>query len=408
MTTKLFYDEPDLLEFTARVRSVEQRDGRAELVLDRTAFYPEGGGQPADTGSIAGIAVVHVRKEAGDVYHVMEHPAPENLVAGTEVACRVDQARRRDYRQQHTGQHILSAAFMRVGDYPTVSVHQGADYTTIEIDAPEIPPADLEAVERLANEAVESDYPITAQWVDDREIDRFPLRRPPKVSGTIRIVQIGDFDCVACGGLHLDRTGQVRLVRASSVETIRGHVRVAWKIGDRAIADYRLCSEIVSRLGSSLSAQPEEIPRRLEKQEEKIKALELEGRRLNRRLHSLMAGSLLADGETEHGQRIVTASFSDEPGDFLRGVTEELVEYTGVAVCLVNRTAERLQWSVGIAPGSSVSFGELRDELLPIINGKGGGKPPIWQGVGSDPKHASDFLAAFRRAGEAAIRGSAR
>jgi alanyl-tRNA synthetase len=408
MTRTLFYDDPDLLEFRARVMEVRRNDDRAELVLDRTAFYPEGGGQPADHGSVAGVTVTHVRKEGDVIYHLLDRHDPGDLEPGSEVTARVDAARRRDYRQQHTGQHILSAALMRVGNYPTVSVHQGSDYTTIEIDAEEIPPADLEAVERLANEAIEADLPITAEWVDEREIHRYPLRRPPKVSGTIRVVQVGDLDCVACGGIHLERTGRVRLVRVYSVETIRGHVRIAWKIGDRALAHYRRCSEIVSELGSTLSAQPEEIPERVEKQETQVKEAQLEARRLNKRLHFLVARSLLSDAETERGRRIITAEFDDEPRDFLRGVTEELVEHTGVAACLVNRAEGRVQWSIGIAPGASVSFNDLRSELLPSIDGKGGGKPPIWQGVGTRVEGAGEFLTQFRRSAEAAMEGTGR
>ena len=404
MTELLYYEDPHLLEFEAQIQETRTADGAHELVLDRTAFYPEGGGQPADTGEIAGHPVLHVRKDDGDVIHVVKAQA-DALPSGT-VRCRVDPARRRDYRQQHTGQHILSAALMQVGPYNTVSVHQGDEYTTIEIDAGELPEEDLREVERIANAAIEADLPVTATWVTDAEIDRYPLRRPPKVSGSIRIVQVGDLDCVACGGVHASRTGEVRLVHAMSVETIRGHVRIAWKIGDRALTHYARTSRIVSRLCSDLSAQPDEIVERVQKQEARIREGELENRRLRKRLYELVAHSLEADAQIVHGQRIVTAEFHDEPKDFLRGVAEELVAQTGVAACLTNHTGDQLQWTIGIAPGSSLSFAELRDELFPIIEAKGGGKPPLWQGVGGRTAGTHEFLAAFRRLGEEKLGGT--
>ena len=124
--------------------------------------------------------------------------------------------------------------------------------------------------------AIEADLAFTAEWATDETIGDFPLRRPPKVSGSIRVVRVGDLDCVACGGVHVERTGEIRLVRAVGVETIRGRVRIAWKIGDRAIAHYRLCSEIVSSLGASLSAQPDELVERVARQEERSRELDLE------------------------------------------------------------------------------------------------------------------------------------
>lgn len=395
----LYYDDPDLLDFDATVVAVRQRDGHPEVVLDRTAFYPEGGGQPADHGTIDGVPVIHVRKEGGEVAHVLGGPL-SHTAAGTVVTAHVDGARRRDYRQQHTGQHILSAALMRVGGYETVSVHQGADYTTIEIAAAAIPPADLDAVERIANEAIEADLPVTATVVDESEIDRFPLRRPPKVTGSIRVVQVGDFDCVACGGVHLSRTGEARLIRAWSVENVRGHARIAWKIGDRAIDHYRLTSTIVSELGAALSAQPHELVDRVAKQEERARDAELANRQLRSRVYRLVAHSLVADAEPVRGRRVVTAEFDEEPKEFLRGVIEELVSQTGTAACLVNRSGSAVQWSIGIAPGSGAVFDRMRSELLPIIDGKGGGKPPIWQGVGTKPGAAQQFLARFTKLAE--------
>jgi alanyl-tRNA synthetase len=396
MAVQLFYEDPNLFEFDATVVARVERDGRQAVTLDRTAFYPEGGGQPCDLGELSGVSVVAVRKVDGEIHHVLDGDSA-SLAPGTSVRGKVDPGRRRNYRQQHTGQHILSAALMRVGRYETVSVHQGEEYTTIEIDAASITPEDVDATERLANEAIEADLPVTAVWATDETIARFPLRRPPKVAGSIRVVQVGELDCVACGGVHVTRTGEIRLVRAIAVETIRGRVRTAWKIGDRAFDHYRLCSDVVGRLGASLSAQPHELVDRVAAQDERIRGLDIRLRRLSERVHTLVAEQLLAEADGTDGQPVVVASFTDEPPEFLRGVTENLLRQPAAAVCLVNRAEDRVQWSVGIGPDSPLAFDGIRAKALPLIGGKGGGRPPIWQGVGTSVEGVDGFLEAFRR-----------
>ena len=396
VTELLYYSDPALLEFTATVRGAATRDGKLELVLDRTAFYPEGGGQPADLGTINDAPVVHVRKEDGEVVHVLA-PARAGPATGDQVRGAVDGARRRDYMQQHTGQHIISAALVKAGGYNTVSVHQGADYTTIEIDAQSLPETDLAAVERLANDTIEQDIPVTPVWVTDKEIGSYPLRRPPKVTGSIRLIQIGEVDCAACGGVHATRTGQVRLVHALGTESIRGRVRIAWKIGDRALDYLALAGDVVRELGDYLSAQPHQIVERVEKQEDRARQAEAELRRARERVCRLVADNLVADRQPVHGRRVVTAEFNDEEKEFLRGVSKVLADATGVAACLTNTSAGQVYWTIVIGPGAGVQYGDVAEEMMPLIDGKGGGKPPIWQGVGTRQEGAGAFLAAFKR-----------
>ena len=238
---------------------------------------------------------------------------------------------------------------------------------------------------------------MTSTLVTDNEIGDYPLRRPPKVSGSIRLVMVNDVDCAACGGLHAGDIGKVRLVHTIGTETIRGHVRISWKIGDRAIADYRMTGSLVTSLGDYLSAQPNQIDERVRRQEDRLKEAETALKRSRERIHELIADSLVSDGETHDGHRTIAAEFTDEDKDFLRGVSKVLCGQTGVAACLVNRIAGQLQWSIVIAVEAGVEYGDLKDELLPLIEAKGGGKPPIWQGVGTKPAAAVEFLAAFKR-----------
>ena len=402
MTESLYYDDPNLLSFAAKVTSIEAADGKAHIVLDQTAFYPEGGGQPADRGTLHSARVVDVKKSPDGIVHVVDLSDGNSAIpaVGEELQGRVDAAHRRDYMQQHTGQHVLSAALIEVGGYNTVSVHQGADYTTIEIDAESISTEHLAEVERIANDAIEADLPVSAQIVHESEIGSVQLRRPPKVSGNIRVVRIGELDCVACGGVHCERTGQIRLIRLHAVETIRGNVRLAWKIGDRAIHHYQQTSVIASDLVAELSAKPDEIVNRVRQLSERIRSVEYELRGAKSREHEMVSRSLLTHAEPDRGQRVITAEFSGEDSDYLRGLVELLVEQTGVCVCLTNAADGRLYWCAGVAAGARFRFDEVRKELLEFIGGKGGGRPPIWQGVGSADGDIAGFLAAFKQRAE--------
>jgi alanyl-tRNA synthetase len=403
-TKPLYYDSPITLEFDATVLTVERSENHLAVVLDQTAFYPEGGGQPADRGEIAGLSVTEVSKGENGIVHLLESPERKHgdtdermsrLSPGSSVHGRVDETHRREYMQQHSGQHVLSGAFIAVGGYETVSVHQGSDYTTIELNAPEIPEAQLREIEQRANDVIEADLPITAQTVHESEIHTVPLRRPPKVSGDIRVVQVGDFDCVACGGVHCTRTGEIRLIRLHSVETIRGNVRTAWKIGDRALEHYRETSTIVSDLVSELSAKPEEVVPRVRQIGERLRELEAEVRNHKIQEYARIAREIATNASGRDS--VITEEFTDRSSEFLRSVTELLVEEHGATVCLINRSDNRLYWSVGVAPGSDLPFGDHKNDLLAHIGGKGGGRPPIWQGVGDASADTSAFFAAFRR-----------
>jgi alanyl-tRNA synthetase len=394
MTTLLYYENPELYEFDAEVVEVTAYKKQPAVVLSRTAFYPEGGGQPADHGRIETTGVIHVAKTGDAVVHVMaEDPS---VATGQIVHAVIDRKRRRDYMQQHTGQHILSAALLSVAGLNTVSVHQGEEYTTIEVDGDSISEDLLRKVQEQANDAIEADLPVESVWVDESALPKYTLRRPPKVSGTIRLVQVGDIDCVACGGIHCARTGQVRLVQALSVETIRGNARIAWKIGDRALADYDADRAAVQAIGAELSAQPHELVERVCSRTHQIKDLELEIRRLSNRIHEEVSRRLESSSQETRGLRVITADFDNEPRGFLRGVTEILIQTPRTVVCLVNRTNEMLQWSIGIGSDTEVDFAMLKP-LLALIEGKGGGKPPIWQGMGQKPSGIAEFLGEFRR-----------
>jgi alanyl-tRNA synthetase len=393
MTEKCYYLDINKIEFEAESSDVVKEKKGWRVTLDKTYFFPEGGGQPADRGWINDIPVKDVLKKGDDIYHYLG----ENPGNGT-VKGKIDPLWRRDFMQQHTGQHIISGALWKVGQYKTVSVHMGLDYTTIEIDAPEIPEEDLLQVEKLANRVINNDMPIHIVEISHREIDQFPLRKPTDLKGKIRLVRIGDFDCVACGGLHFDSTGKVELVKATGVEKIRGHVRMTWKIGERAHADYTKKNHIISGLRSVLSTNEEMFVRKTQELQEEILTYKRKCNMLENRLADTIARNLY-EAHTKQGEstcRVIGASWREEEPNLIKKIMKELLKRDNTLICLVNIFPGKLQWSIGCSADSHFPYDESKNELLAIIDGKGGGRHPLWQGTGSQPGSAEDFIAAFR------------
>lgn len=394
MTEAMYYMDIYQTEFDAEVVKVIKEKKGWKMVLDKTCFYPEGGGQPADKGWINDIPVIDVQKEGDSILHYLSQDPGTGSVHG-----KIDMQWRYDFMQQHTGQHIISGALWQVGNYKTVSVHMGTDYTTIETDAPEIPEEDLIAVETLANNIIESDLPITAIYTHNEELDKFPLRKPAARGGDIRLVRIGDFDCVGCGGLHLERTREVQLVKAIDIEKIRGHVRIAWKIGKRAFVDYGEKVTIVSDLKRLLETNPERFAQKTGSLIEELSSIKRKCSQLEFRLAEIMADQLFDRGRDVPGRhvRIVTGSWKGEDDLLVKKVLKILLKRENLLVCLVNVSSGKLQWSIGCSEEVDFSFDKIKNELFTVIGGKGGGRFPLWQGTGEEPEKAREFLSMFEK-----------
>ncbi|MFO7780969.1 MAG: alanyl-tRNA editing protein [Spirochaetia bacterium] len=387
MTETLYYEDPYLTEFDARVVSTATDQAGVWVELDRTCFYPEGGGQPADRGRLDDMPVLDVQKRDGRILHLVT-----NAPAGATVNGRLDEAMRRDYMQQHTGQHIISAVMIEVGGYETISVHQGEEYTTVDFAAADIPREDLERAEARANAVVGENRPVTTFHAESGEAADLGLRRPPKFEGKIRIVEVEGIDRVACGGVHCTRTGEVGIIKLIGTEKIRGDVRTVWKIGDRALADYRLKTDVCNTLVDAFSAKIPELPVRAAKLEESLRQAEYEIGQLQKRL-----AAQIAEGLAGEARSVITHHFTAEAKELFRAVAEDLAERPGIAALLTNETDDRLQWIIVAGEGVELDFDRVRTEILPLVDGKGGGKPPIWQGVGNRPAGAEELAAGFRR-----------
>ncbi|MFN4294929.1 MAG: alanyl-tRNA editing protein, partial [Thermoflexales bacterium] len=249
MTLRLYRTDAYLTSFTARVVARVTHNGAPALILDQTAFYPEAGGQPHDVGVIAHGRVTNVIEDAdGEIVHILEGDAVDSLRPGDEVQCCVDWERRFDHMQQHSGQHVLSQAFIRAVGLDTVAIHIGRSDCTIDLPAATLPPDALERAEREANAVVMEDRPILAYEVSDADLPSIPLRRPPKVSGAVRIVEVKDYDWSACGGTHVRSTAQIGLVKIIKAEKRGAETRITFRCGGRALDDYARLSAATGRL----------------------------------------------------------------------------------------------------------------------------------------------------------------
>ena len=272
MTERLYYDDSHLLEFDARVVAAEPGEGGLTAVrLDRTAFYPTGGGQPTDTGSLGRARVVEcVDLEDDGVLHLVEGQPP---AVGSEVRGVVDWPRRLDHIQQHTGQHILSQAFIELFGAQTRSFRMMAEACEVDLDLAEPSDEKIERAVARANEVVWADREVKVHRVAPQEAARLPLRKDSGRAGPLRVVEIQGFDSSPCGVTHARRTGEVGLVAARQWERARGLVRVTFVAGGRALEDYRRANRAARRVATLFSVVRDEAPAAVERLQNENKSL---------------------------------------------------------------------------------------------------------------------------------------
>jgi alanyl-tRNA synthetase len=379
MTDRLYYRNAYAVDFHASVIAAEEMGDRVGIVLDRTAFYPTSGGQPFDTGTLGEAQVVEVaEREDGTILHVVEGPVPPGRVTG-----KVAWDRRFDHMQQHTGQHILSAAFQRLSGLETVGFHLGAQASTIDL-AREATAAELEAAERAANDVIWEDRPVSVRFVDAAEAASLPLRRDPVRRGPLRIIEIADYDASACGGTHVARTGAVGIILVGDVERVRGGTRVEFRCGGRALAWHRLLRNAVGGSVTLLSGTPAELPRSIERIQE-------ESRNLRRRLRDLEARTAVLQADVLAGKalwvaaewRVVLAALEHADAGGLKALAQAITTRPRHAVVLCTMSTP-LSVVVASSDGSTVDAAALLKALIAQFGGKGGGRPELAQGAGVD------------------------
>jgi alanyl-tRNA synthetase len=393
---RLYYANSFLTTFAATVTDVRElaRNGGEsvwQIALDRTAFYPTSGGQPHDTGMLRatsrGGAAIDVLVEAveedegGEVWHMVRKP----LAAGTHVEAEIDWERRFDHMQQHTGQHLLSAIFERELRAPTVSFHLGDATSTIDVACGVIAAHTLERIERLANQTIAEDRPVSVRTVDRTEAEAMlaagDLRKLPERSGTIRVIEIADCDRNACGGTHVRATGQIGALLIRSVEKVSRGFRVEFVCGLRAVASARADHAVLEQLTVTLSAGPAEMMAAVDRLKGEAKAGVKERQRLREELADYQASRLAVEVAIHGGLRLVDRCWKDRDGDYIRLLASRLCSAAPSTVAILcSQEADPARVILARSLDLNFHCGNLLKEALAQFGMRGGGSADLAQG----------------------------
>jgi len=385
MTDRLYYEDSFLYDFDAEIREVLDNP-RPALVLDRTAFYPASGGQIFDTGWISSgvsdkLRVAEVADaEDGKVIHYLEAP-PKDLKPGTRVHGQIDATRRRDHMQQHSGQHVLSAAFLRLYNLPTVSFHMADDYCSIDLDAPVLTKEQIESAERLANEIILENRAVEIRFVARDEAEKLGLRKlPPTERDKLRLIDIRDFDLCACGGTHVAHTGQIASILLRRAEKVRQGWRVEFVAGQRAVSTARRDFTTLTETAALFSANIYDVPQQARKALDEIKLSRKQLEQSQEELAATYARVLLAEAAETNGRRFVIRTLAERDLSFVKLLAQKLTRLSPNVVALLATTSPQPSLVFAQSPGQPFDMGALMKNTMTKLGGRGGGSKDLAQG----------------------------
>jgi alanyl-tRNA synthetase len=381
-TERLYYDDPHLLEFDATVIEQIKLDGRSGAILDRTAFYPTSGGQPNDLGSIENISVVDVYEDetTGEVIHVTDEPLPNRFVHG-----RIDAARRLDHMQQHSGQHVLSQAFVELFGWRTVSFHLGAAFSTIDLAVETVTRDRAAQAEELANRIVQENRSVTICYVPSERINEVGLRKPTARSGEIRVIDIGGYDKSACGGTHVRSTAEIGPILITRMERTKRLTRLEFLCGGRVIRYAREANRALEAISQIVSTPPLEsasgvkmVWDELQRSRKAVDELEL-------RLLDMEAAEFPASDGTALG------AFKGRGIDTIKVLAQKICVRPGIVALLADES-DQIRVVFARSADSPVDVAAILKRTLEMFGGRGGGKPSLAQGGGLTAPDANAIL----------------
>jgi len=407
MTERLYHSNSYCTAFEARVVERFILNDSPAVVLDHTAFYPTGGGQPHDTGTLNGLPVLDVFERAEDhtIVQVLARGGAEDaLLPGDQVHGEVDWSRRFDYMQQHTGQHILSQAFVRTASAETIGFHMSGDYSTIDLDCDALTDDDIARAEDLANRVVFEDRPIVASLVTQDDVATLPLRKPPPVEKlplgerSLRVVQVDDFDWSACGGTHVARTGEVGLIGVVRSERRGLETRITFLCGYRALTYYRALNRLARDLAMRLTVGVNELPQAIERIQDEARTARKERDRLRELLLDHEAVALASGAEVIGPVSVVHKVFESREVEEVRRLATRIAAQPG-HVALLGVGGEKAQIVFARSTDLRYDMRPLLHNACRLVGGGGGGGPELAQGGGPYParinealQHATDLL----------------
>jgi alanyl-tRNA synthetase len=378
----LYIQDPFMLEFEASVvEKVPLPGGHLGVILDRTYFYPTGGGQEHDTGQIGDAVVLEVQKSKDNstVIHVLDRDIPVG-----RVTARIDSDRRIRHMQHHTAQHLLSQCFLRQLNAPTVSANiNGYSPSTLDLDFPPISKTDLQSVEFLANEVIFQNLQVKSYFVSKSESTGLPIRKADAVHEELRIVEIDSFDFSACAGTHCTQTGSIGIMKITRTERQNDKLRVHFIAGKQALETFMETFDAVNRLSAAFSVHPRELETAVLQQSQVLDSVQ---KRLGSARHELLkleALQLFRDGETIQQRLCVLGAYEDRPLEELRFLALDCCRHPRTLALFSSLTGSKISLVVGCSPGGGVKAGQLLQALLKLVGGRGGGDDSFGQGGGS-------------------------
>lgn len=388
-TERLYYGDAFLREFDATVITCEPAGDRWQLRLDRTAFYPTSGGQPFDSGKLNDVAVVDVSDEHGDeIVHVVERQ-----ITSPEVHGIIDWPRRFDHMQQHTAQHMLSAAFIELFGFQTISFHLGRDISTIDLATASVVPRHLEEAERRVNAIIFEDREITVRYGTAEQLAEEGIRKKVDREGTLRVIDIEGFDRQPCGGTHLSRTGQAGMLLLRKCERQKQNWRVEFVAGFRALGVARNDLALLRSAAEEIGCGMAELPQMIAKMQGERRANQRDVKKITESLAELEAARLLArstENSTDGSFKIVNAIFDDAEQSYLAMLAAKLTANPSVRAVLAGRGAKAIV--LAQSAGLDGDMGALLRELLAKFGGKGGGSKTFAQGSVADASAIDEIV----------------
>jgi alanyl-tRNA synthetase len=401
LTERLYYTDSFLTEFEARVVAVSRQAGNLALTLDRSAFYPMSGGQVSDTGWLElpiGSELERIRVEdvveneqTGEVLHVVEGGAA-TLQPGTVLRGTIDSGRRRDHMQQHSGQHVLSAAFERLYGFPTVSFHMGNESCTIDLATDAVTTKQLVSTETLANEAITEDRPVEIRFATPDEARTLGVRKiPPAERDKLRLIEIRDFDLNACGGTHVRSTGQIGTILLRKTEKAKQGVRVEFVCGLRAVRTARHDFDTLTEAAAVFSTHISEVPQQVRKSLDEIKSAQKAQHRLVEEVAELQAERMLQTAEDRGEYKLVVQFLAHRDLTFLKMLAQKLT-LRGKIVALLSCGGAQPSLVFGQTPGLANDMGTLMKRTVQQLGTRGGGNRDMARGGAPDPASAEQVL----------------
>ncbi|WP_339190958.1 DHHA1 domain-containing protein [Paenibacillus sp. FSL P2-0121] len=368
MTNKLYYNSTYQTDWPTRVTETIEREDGLYVLLEETAFYPHGGGQPCDLGAIQGIPVLDVISEEEFVLHKLERLPNEE-----SVTCQIDWNRRFDHMQQHSGQHLLSAVCLEKHNFMTLSFHLGEDYCTIDIEVPELSADQLYSIEREVNRQIYLNHNILSYFVTGEEAAQLKLVKQPKVTENIRIVEIKDVEYNACGGTHVSSTGEIGMIKLLKAEKIKANTRIYFKCGYRALEEFNTSQQILGTLSSKFNTGKDEIIDRIEKWENEQKLLQAEIYLLKEKNDDYVVQELL----NEQAGKMIAQVFEDKSLKDLQSLAKKLTSKCDLPVLLATSAENKVVFAQN--GSTEISCGAFFKAHLGSYNGKGGGSDKLAQ-----------------------------